>query len=209
MRLPLAYTEEKNRLGLLPTELKDKILAARANLRKKLEELTEMPISFYETETYNEAATIQDNVLLGRVSSKVPEGTERVTSAIRDLLEEMDLTDDIFNIGLSFNIGSGGKRLTEIQRQKLHLARTLLKQPDILIANQAMNALSTRQQEDIIETVLEWANKRKVGIIWVPMNASFAQKFERVLVFDSGNLVADGPPEQIKQQSEVYNMLTA
>lgn len=209
IRLPLAYTEEKNRLGLLPTELKDKILAARANLRKKLEELKEMPISFYETDTYNEAATIQDNVLLGRISSKVPEGTERVTSAIRDLLEEMDLTDDIFNIGLSFNIGSGGKRLTEIQRQKLHLARTLLKKPDILIANQAMNALSTRQQEDIIETVLEWADKSDVGIIWVPMNASFAQKFERILVFDSGNLVADGSPEKVKQQSEVYNMLTA
>jgi len=63
MRLPLAYTEEKNRLGLLPVELQNKILDARANLRKKLEALTEMPISFYEPDTYNQAATIQDNVL--------------------------------------------------------------------------------------------------------------------------------------------------
>ena len=209
MRLPLAYTEEKNRLGLLPVELKNKILDARANLRKKLEALAEMPISFYEPDTYNEAATIQDNVLLGRISSKVPEGTERVTSAIRDLLEEMELTDDIFNIGLNFNIGSGGKRLTEIQRQKLHLARTLLKKPDILIANQSMNALSSRQQQDIIETVLEWSHKNNAGIIWVPMNPVFAEQFERVLVFDSGNLVADGPPDQIKQNSEIYKMLTA
>lgn len=208
MRLPLAYTEEQNRLGLLPNELKDKILSARANLRKKVEELSDLPISFYETDTYNKAATIQDNVLLGRVSSKVPEGTERVTSAIRDLLEEMELTDDIFNIGLSFNIGSGGKRLTEIQRQKLHLARTLLKKPDILIANQGMNALSMRQQEDIVQTVIEWAEKHNAGIIWVPMNPSFAEKFERVLVFDNGNLVADGPPEQIKQNNEIYKMLT-
>lgn len=209
MRLPLAYTEEKNRLGLLPEELKDKILAARTNLRKKLEEQKEMPISFYETDTYNEAATIQDNVLLGRISSKVPEGTERVTSAIRDLLEEMHLTDDIFNIGLSFNIGSGGKRLTEIQRQKIHLARTLLKKPDILIANQGMNALSMRQQEDIIKTVLEWSEKHGAGVIWVPMNPSFAEKFERVLVFDSGSLVADGSPKEIKQNNDIYKMITA
>jgi len=209
MRLPLAYTEEKNRLGLLPVELQNKILDARANLRKKLESLTEMPISFYEPDTYNQAATIQDNVLLGRISSKVPEGTERVTSAIRDLLEEMELTDDIFNIGLSFNIGAGGKRLTEIQRQKLHLARTLLKKPDILISNQGINALSARQQEEIIETVLEWSQKNNAGIIWVPMNPVFAEQFERVLVFDGGNLVGDGPPDEIKQNNEIYKMLTA
>ena len=208
MRLPLAYTEEQNRLGLLPDDLKDKILDARRNLRKKLETLSEMPIGFYETDTYNEAASIQDNVLLGRVSSTVPEGTERVTDAIRDLLEEMELTDDIFNIGLNFNIGSGGKRLTEIQRQKLHLARSLLKKPDILIANQGMNTLSMRQQEDIIHTVIKWADEHNAGIIWVPMNPSFAEHFERVIVFDSGNLVADGKPNDIKQTSDIYKMLT-
>ncbi len=209
MRLPFAYTEEQNRLGLLSEDLKKKILDARSNLREKLEALPVMPVGFYEPDTYNSAASIQDNVLLGRVSSTVPEGTERVTEAIRDLLEEMELTDDIFNIGLTFNIGSGGKRLSEIQRQKLHLARTLLKKPDIFIANQGMNTLGTRQQEDIIHTVLNWANENGAGIIWVPMNPAFAELFDRVLVFDNGELVADGKPDDIKQTSDTYKMLTS
>lgn len=209
MRLPFAYTEEQNRLGLLSEDIKKKILDARSNLREKLEALPVMPVGFYEPDTYNSAASIQDNVLLGRVSSTVPEGTERVTEAIRDLLEEMELTDDIFNIGLTFNIGSGGKRLSEIQRQKLHLARTLLKKPDIFIANQGMNTLGTRQQEDIIHTVLNWANENGAGIIWVPMNPAFAELFDRVLVFDNGELVADGKPDDIKQTSDTYKMLTS
>ena len=209
MRLPFAYTEEQNRLGLLSDDLKEKILDARKNLRERLEALPVMPIGFYEPDTYNSAASIQDNVLLGRVSSTVPEGTERVTDAIRNLLEEMELTDDIFNIGLSFNIGSGGKRLTEIQRQKLHLARSLLKKPDIFIANQGMNTLGTRQQEDIIHTVLDWADKNGAGVIWVPMNPAFAELFDRVLVFDSGVLVADGTPADVKQSSDTYQMLTS
>ena len=121
----------------------------------------------------------------------------------------MELTDDIFNIGLTFNIGSGGKRLSEIQRQKLHLARTLLKKPDIFIANQGMNTLGTRQQEDIIHTVLNWANENGAGIIWVPMNPAFAELFDRVLVFDNGELVADGKPDDIKQTSDTYKMLTS
>ncbi len=207
MRLPLAYTEGQNRLGLLTDDLKNKILKARSNLRKKLEALPEMPIGLYEPETYNSAASIQDNVLLGRISSTVPEGLERVTEAIRDLLEEMHLTDDIFNIGLDFNIGSGGKRLTEVQRQKLHLARTLLKKPDILIANQGMNTLGTRQQENIVQTVLKWSDKNGSGIIWVPMSPSFAKFFDRVLVFDSGVLIADGKPEELLETNETYKML--
>ena len=50
-------------------------------------------------------------MLLGRVSSSVAEGEERVSTAIRDLLEELELADDIFRIGLTYDIGSGGKRL--------------------------------------------------------------------------------------------------
>lgn len=209
MRLPLAYIEEQNRLGLLTDELKNKVLKARGNLRQKLEALPEMPIGLYEPDTYNKAASIQDNVLLGRISSTVPEGVERVTIAIRELLEEMDLTDDIFNIGLNFNIGSSGKRLTEIQRQKLHLARTLLKKPDILIVNQGMNTLGTRQQGQIIDTVIEWAKQNNSGIIWVPMNPGFANKFNRVLLFDNGVLIADDTPESLLKNNETYQLLLA
>ncbi len=57
MRLPLAYTEGQNRLGLLTDDLKKKILDARFNLRKKLEALPRMPIGLYETDTYNSAAS--------------------------------------------------------------------------------------------------------------------------------------------------------
>ena len=42
----------------------------------------------------------------------------------------MNLVDSIFDIGLEYNIGSGGKRLTAVQRQKLAVARVLLKRPD-------------------------------------------------------------------------------
>lgn len=209
MRLPLAYIEEQNRLGLLTETLKTKVLNARVKLRKKLETLPEMPIGFYETNTYNSAASIQDNVLLGRISSTVPEGNERVTEAIRDLLEEMELTDDIFNIGLTFNIGSGGKRLSDIQRQKLHLARAMLKKPDILIINQGMNTLSLKEQSNIINVVKQWAEENNSGLIWVPMSPSFAEHFDRVLIFDSGELVADDSAKEIIANNETYKTLTA
>ena len=207
MKLPFAYTETRNRLGLLDDDLKSKIVEARRQLRETLEGLENPPVSFFDPDRYNAAASVMDNVLLGRISSTVAEAPERVTNAIRALLGEMGLTDDIFRIGLDFNIGTGGKRLSETQRQKLHMARALLKQPDFLIVNQALNALDGRLQRKILETVLARSKGRdghRFGVIWVPMNLSFAELFDRVLVFENGVLIGDGKPSELSEQSGAY-----
>ena len=207
LRLPFAYIEEQNRLGLLTNELKVKVLEARIKIRRLLEAMPESPVAFYEPESYNYASSIQDNVLLGRISNSVAEGNERVTAAIGALLDEMGLTDDIFRMGLEFNIGSGGKRLSETQRQKLHLARAILKQPDILIVNQGLTNLGTREQEEIINMVLGRASGEKgppFTVVWVPMNAVFAEMFERVIIFKDGELISDGKIEEIKNNNNHY-----
>lgn len=211
MQLSLSYIEEENRLGLLDDDLKDKILVARQSLRERLSSLPVMPVSFYEPDTYNTAASLLDNVLLGRVSNSVAEGYERVSEAIQQLLHELGLTDDVFRIGLTYDIGSGGKRLTETQRQKLHLARALLKRPDILIVNQGLNSLSSKQHSDMIEMCL---NRKvhdetddKMGVIWALMNSGFAESFERILIFEDGELVEDGPASKITSESQRYTAL--
>jgi putative ABC transport system ATP-binding protein len=210
LKLPFAYIESRNRLGLLDDELKGRIVEARSMLRETLEGMETPPVSFYDPERYNAAASVQDNVLLGRVSSSVAEAPERVTRAIRELLEEMGLTDDIFRVGLDFNVGTGGKRLSETQRQKLQLARALLKKPDFLIVNQALNTLDNRGQRTIIETVIAKAKGRDgngFGVIWAPMNPAFASMFDRVLYFEQGVLVADGTPKELSEASQKFREL--
>ncbi|MEM7067650.1 MAG: ABC transporter transmembrane domain-containing protein [Pseudomonadota bacterium] len=213
MRLSLSYVEERNRLGLLTEELQEKILISRKALREKLETLPVMPVAFYETDKYNEAATIEDNVLLGRVSSTVAEGYERVSGAIQDLLNELNLTDDVFRIGLTFNVGSGGKRLSETQRQKLHLARALLKNPDIIIVKQALNSLGSREQREMAEMVLRRSRDaetdRQMGVIWAPMQYDSVGLFDRVLIFENGELVEDDAADKVVGGSERYKKLLA
>lgn len=207
LRLPFAYTESRNRLGLLTDELKVGILQARRNMKEALEGLVTNPVSFYDPESYNPAASVLDNVLLGRVSASVAGAQEQVTDAIRNLLAEMDLTDDIFRIGLDFNMGTGGKRLSETQRQKLHLARALLKKPDFLIVNQGLNTLDARTQKQLLDMVLaksKGSDGHKFGVIWTPTNTAFAKSFDRIMVFKQGTLVADGSPTQLESDSPEY-----
>ena len=211
MRLSLSYIEEQNRLGLLTEELTEKILTARKSLREKLEALPVMPVAFYETDTYNSAASIQDNVLLGRISNTVAEGYERVSAAIRELLDELQLTDDVFRMGLTFDIGSGGKRLSETQRQKLHLARALLKHPDMLIVNQALNSLGTREQGKMVRMVLDRTKSdganAGMGVVWAPMQTPLAEMFDRILIFEEGVLIEDEKADRIAESSERYQKL--
>jgi len=210
MKLPFSYIENKNRLGLLTDSLRERILVARRRLRDTLASMAHPPVAFYEPESYNPAASVLDNVLLGRVSSTVAEGGERVDAAIRSLLEEMELTDDIFRIGLEYNVGTAGKRLSEIQRQKLHLARALIKKPDFLIVNQALNTLDARSQRSIIETVVNRTRSQQetpLGLIWVPMNPAISELFNRVLVFHDGELIADGPPRDLRENEPRYKEL--
>lgn len=210
MKLPFSYTEDRNRLGLLTESLKERILIARKKLIDTISKSKSSPVAFYDTESYNPASSVLDNVLLGRVATTVAEGSERVEEAIRNLLDEMGLTDDIFRIGLEYNIGTGGKRLSENQRQKLHLARALIKRPDFLIVNKALNTLDTRGQRSMIETVLERAKdggSNPMGVIWAPMNPATAELFDRILVFDDGELVADGKHDTLLQTEDRYKQL--
>ncbi len=211
LRLPFNYIEPRNRLGLLSEENKNSILTARHQFQQELPEHLKDAISFYRKDTYNTMATIQDNILLGRVAYGYSEAADKVQQEILQLVHEMNLQEDMFKVGLKFNIGTAGKRLSEVQRQKLAFARVLLKRSDMLIVNRALNAMDSRTQERIINRVVQLArgngDDKPFGLLWVLMAPSYAKMFDRVLVFDRGKLIEDGIPETLAKNEGVYASL--
>ncbi len=211
IRLTFAYIEPRHRLGLLNEPLMAKIVEARHRFHDTLPPALEGSIEFYDDDNYNGSATIQDNLLLGRIAYGVAGGTEKVLRIVRKLISEMKLTDSIFDTGLEFNVGSGGKRLTAVQRQKLSVARVLLKRPDFAIFNRPLAALDHRAQEEIIERVLKAleSEDRPAAVVWVVGNPSLARHFDRVIVFDQGRLVEDGQPGELAEANGTYARLVA
>ena len=148
--------------------------------------------AFYDPEKYNRGASVQDNILFGRIAHGMAEATERVDELLEATLEAIDLKGDVFQLGLRFNAGSGGKRLSIAQRQKLAMARALLKQPDLLVVNRALTALGTDGQRRVIDAVLRLAAGQSghgFGIVWVLASAELADRFQNVLEFDKGALI--------------------
>ena len=211
IRLTFAYIEPRHRLGLLTDEVMSKIVDARHRFRAGLPPELQGAIEFYDDDRYNGSASIQDNLLLGRIAYGVAGGTERVLKIVRTLISEINLVDSIFDIGLEYNIGSGGKRLTAVQRQKLAVARVLLKRPDYAIFNRPLAALDLRAQEEIIERVLKElaSGPHPTAVIWIVGNPTLARFFERVTVFDQGRLVEDGHPGELAERNGTYARLVA
>ena len=117
-----------------------------------------------------------------------PDGPERIRTIVREILDELDLYDDVLDVGLGFNVGVGGRRLTAAQRQKLDVARALLKRADYLIFNRPLlGARPAAAGADPAQRARGSAPRTAAtpAIIWVLTNPAMAQFFDRVMVFDA------------------------
>lgn len=212
LQLPLSYVEPRNRLRLLDDDIRERILAARKDFHDGMPEELAERISRYHIDTYNPFNTVRDNILFGRIAYGSSRAQDEINTEIRLLLREMGLDEEIFRIGLDFDIGTGGKRLTENQRQRIVMARALLKGADLLIVNRAMVGLDLNAQNQIVERILKRARgeegDRPFGVLWVLNASEFADRFDNVLVFGQQRLKESGSPAELAETSEVYRDLT-
>jgi putative ABC transport system ATP-binding protein len=192
--LSLSYSEPRYRFGVLDAAIMKKIVEARKMFHANLPQELKGSIETYDPNRYNSAASLLDNALFGRIAHRQAEGAGKIRSIVREVLEELDLYGDVINAGLDFNVGAGGRRITMAQRQKLNLARTLLKGADYIFLNKPLSTVDVRTQEKVVRAVLEHGRgeESKPAIIWVLSSPHMAQLFERVIVFEKGRPVEDG-----------------
>ncbi len=191
LRLAYGYVEPRQRHGLLDAAMESEIVAARNVFRANLPDDLQGAIEFYQPGVANAAASIQDNVLFGRVVDTYAEAADRVNAVLRETMDALGLTDAVIELGLSFDIGSGAKRLSLAQQQKLSLARALVKRPDLLIVNRALAALDPNAQDATVTRVLDYARSEggpAFAIYWVLSHPAPGQWFDRVLTFENGRI---------------------
>lgn len=209
--LSFGYIEPRHRFGVLDDELKAGIVYARKKFHADLPPELSRSIEVYDPEKFNWAASLMDNILLGRIGQQFADGVGKVNQIVRRLLRDSGLYQSIIEIGLQFNVGVGGRRLTAAQRQKLNLARALLKRSDFVILNRPLASLDQKIQRAIAERVLEFARNEpgKPAVLWVLGNAELASIFDRVIVFDRGSVAGDGTYDRLKSDNAVFQQLLA
>ena len=206
--LPLSYVEARHRLDLVDQEMEGRLVGARKSFAERLGKEDPGAVEPYLPDQYNASASLLDNILFGRLAYGEVGAEETVGAAVTDVLEQLGLCQTVTKVGLDYQVGIGGKRLSSTQRQKLGLARALLKNPDLLIVNEATAVMDSQTQVKLMKSILE--SRQGQGIVWVMNRAQGAKQFDNVLVMRNGRLVEQGSFSDLeKEGSELHSLMAA
>jgi putative ABC transport system ATP-binding protein len=190
IRLALRLIPARHRLGRVDEAFMAKVLAARHRFAETLPPALAASFVPYDRERYFGDGTLLDNLLFGKVVATSSLAVKKVNAIVEELLAAEGLRALVLEIGLDYHVGLFGGRLSPPQRQRVSLARALLKRPDILILDSAMSALEPGDRMELQRRVLEAMKDRTV--IAAVERPDMARLYDQVVVLDAGSVAETG-----------------
>lgn len=156
-------------------------------------------IAFVPQEPLLFNASVRENILVGRPDATDDEIYQAAGQArAHDFITAME-------DGYETVIGEKGARLSGGQRQRLALARAFLRRAPILVLDEAASALDSENEALVQQALVELAKNRTVFII--AHRFSTLSIVDRILVFESGEIVGDGTNEELEKNCALYREL--
>lgn len=181
---------DRHRFALVDDAMKDKILQARKFFRENLPEDNRAGIAFFAEDTYNPKLTTRRNLLMGTINHTIPNAEDRLNDIVFEVLEKMELTEDMIHLATGGPVGVGGSRLSQADRQKVVLVRSLIKKPDIVIFNEALSAMDREAQNRIRGKMFELLPE--TTFVYVTGEAPENNDFGQILTIRNGRLEGSG-----------------
>ena len=159
-------------------------------------------IGYVPQETILFHASVKDNLKL--VNPTASDRDIRTAARRAHALEFIDSLPD----GFATIIGDQGVKLSGGQRQRLGIARALLMNPALLIMDEAMSALDTESEVELLRTLEEL--RKQIGILLVAHRLAAARSADVVCVFENGRIVESGAwNELIAHKKRLYTLAEA
>ena len=187
MVLPFKLVEAQDHEGLIDDEMKTRLLTARRAFADGLPARLRDRVQFFENNSYNAATSVVDNILFGKTASSKAGSSAQIGRLVAEVVDELGLREAIIAVGLEYGIGAGGARLSAVQRQKVAVARCLIKQPDILVMNEALSSLDNPSQKKVLTNIISEMQGRSL-ILFEPHEGGI-EEFENVLMMEQGRFV--------------------
>ncbi|UCH21608.1 MAG: ABC transporter ATP-binding protein/permease [Deltaproteobacteria bacterium] len=206
LELALRFIPATHKMVSLPEILESLILEGRALFKDKISVEDPNAFTFYQISQYIFSQTILNNIFFGKVKTVNPQAQEKINQSIIQLLIEEDFLETIVEIGMEFQVGTKGDRLSGGQRQKLAIARALLKAPNMLIMDEATSALDNNSQARI-QNLLDSRWKGKSTLIAVVHRLDIIKNYDKVAVMKAGKIGEFGTyDELIAKKGMLYEL---
>ena len=155
-------------------------------------------VSIVPQEHYLFSGTIKDNILWGDLSASDEDVVEAAKAAqAHDFILEKEN-------GYDTEVGQGGNTVSGGQRQRLCIARALLKKPKILILDDSTSAVDTATDAKIREA-LKGERFEKITKIIIAQRITSIMNADRIVVLENGRISGIGTHDELVKNNEVYN----
>jgi ATP-binding cassette subfamily B protein len=106
--------------------------------------------------------------------------------------------------GLDTTIGEGGLKLSGGEKQRLSIARALLRQPKLLLFDEATSALDSLTEEEITDTIRDISSEGNQITILIAHRLSTIMHADRIYVLEKGDIVETGNHESLLDEKGLY-----
>lgn len=155
-------------------------------------------IGFVTQDTQLFSGTIRENLLFVRPNATDEECMEVLKkAACQSLLDRADK-------GLDTVIGEGGVKVSGGEKQRLSIARALLRQPDILVFDEATSSLDSITEEEITETIREVSVIKDHITILIAHRLSTIMHADKIFVLERGNIIESGRHYDLLAEKGLY-----
>ncbi len=156
-------------------------------------------IGIVSQETYLLNTTIRENIAYGRPEARFEEVVEAAKIAqIHDRIEALPQGYDTL-------VGPRGYTLSGGEKQRIAIARTLLKNPRLLLLDEATSSLDTRTEQDLQQALTGLQRGRTTLIIAHRLSTILAA--DVILVLDKGRIIEKGTHAELLQLGGAYTQL--
>jgi ATP-binding cassette subfamily B protein len=157
-----------------------------------------LQIGFVTQDTQLFAGTIRENLLFVNPEATDEEMLDALKkSASHSLLAKADQ-------GINTIIGEGGVKISGGEKQRLSIARALLRHPRLLIFDEATSALDSLTEEEITNTIKEISSLREQITILIAHRLSTIMHADRIYVLEQGEIVETGTHQSLLEEKGLY-----
>ncbi len=155
-------------------------------------------IGFVTQDTNLFSGTIKENLLFVNPDASEFELNEALEkAACKTLLSRAEK-------GLDTLIGEGGLKLSGGEKQRISIARALLRKPRVLIFDEATSALDSITEEEITNTIINISKAKEQITILIAHRLSTIMHADRIYVLERGNVIETGTHQELVEEKGLY-----